>query len=172
MRGNKSPRNFTVTLEADPTIWGLSSEIQIEIIKEEERHTLLHPALEKILFHMCHKRHFIKLHPNPGSLAWKTFLTLNLCPWLLPTFCLLGLNQTHNLRVVNSPRYFLPYDLTSPVIQSFLTYVAPHTGGLRGGATLSALWAAVWILEWPLALSSPISDHNELFLCYPSLCVT
>lgn len=38
--------------------------------------------------------------------------------------------------------------------------------------TLSALWAAMWSLGWPLTLSSPVSDHNEPFLYYPSLCVT
>lgn len=39
VRGDKSPSNFTIRLGA------VSSEIQIGIIKEEERHTLLHSAL-------------------------------------------------------------------------------------------------------------------------------
>lgn len=45
VRGDKSPSNFIIRLGADPTIWGFSSDIQIEMIKEEERHTLLHLAL-------------------------------------------------------------------------------------------------------------------------------
>lgn len=42
---DKIPRNFTVCLWVGPTTQGFSSEMQIEIIKEEERHTLFHPAL-------------------------------------------------------------------------------------------------------------------------------
>lgn len=48
MREDKIPRinvtNFTVWLEADPATQGFSSEIQIEIIKEEERNGFSHPA--------------------------------------------------------------------------------------------------------------------------------
>lgn len=37
-----------------------------------------------------------------------------------------------NLSVVYFLRHFLPDDLTSPLIQSFLTHVPRHTGGLQG----------------------------------------
>ena len=37
--------NFTIWLEADPATQGFFSDIQIEIIKKEERNGLSHPAL-------------------------------------------------------------------------------------------------------------------------------
>ena len=40
----KNITNFRVWLEADPATWGFSSEIQIKIIKEEERYGFSHPA--------------------------------------------------------------------------------------------------------------------------------
>lgn len=56
---------FTVGLEADPATRGFSSEVQIEITKEEERNSFFFPSCSLGGF-MSWKETFYETLPNPG----------------------------------------------------------------------------------------------------------